>query len=233
MIGAVVVLICLPVHAQDLPSLTAKLKSLRGQDRVRVAVSVEASTAAEEGKAPLKPEKLHLSITSDANGLTLVVAGEVSDTRLFREFSLFRAGELVHCGSSLAQELAGMQLVENRADSRDGVPCTRWRLQAEETRSQTGMTAKVRKTVELWIDTEGYPMAASFKKQGESKILFYKVTRESTREQRYRRLGDRLILVQDKTEEMDGDGKSKGAKRTVTTTTQIADPPGSHPHAME
>ena len=232
MVGVVVLLSGLSVQAQDLSTLTAKLKNLRGKDALRVAVLVEVGAAAGGTNKPSESEKLYVSLASDPNGLRLVVPGEVADTRLFREFSLFRASEIVHCAPALVRELAGMELVESRPDSREGVPCTRWHFQADEKLSQSGVTAKVHKEVEIWIDTDGYPMAASFKKQAESRMLLFKMTRESAREQGYKRCGDHLVLVRDRTEEADGDGKSRGAKRTVTTTTQIAAPP-SHPQSRE
>jgi soluble cytochrome b562 len=164
---------------------------------------------------------LRLRIVGDPNGLKLTVQGAIAETHLLREFSLFRANEIVHYGPSLVRELAGMKLVESRPDTREGIPCTRWVLEATEKRSQLGVKATVRKTVELWLDADGYPMAASFVKKGVSRVLLLKVTRESKREQQYKRVGDRLVITLDKTEDADRAGKSKEAKRTVTTTTQI------------
>jgi hypothetical protein len=227
MIAVIVLSSGLSVQAQDLSALTTRLKNLRSKDALRVEVLVEAGAGAGETGEPPESEKLHLILASDPNGLRLTVPGEVADTRLYREFSLFRASEIMHCAPSLVRELAGMELVESGPDSRDGVPCTRWHLQADEKLSQSGVTAKVHKDVAIWIDADGYPLAVSFKKQAESRMLFFKMTRESAREQAYRRCGDRLVLVWDRTTEADGDGKSRGAKRTVTTTTRIAAPSSS------
>jgi hypothetical protein len=171
-------------------------------------------------------EKLRLSIACDPNGLKLTVQGAIAETHLFREFSLFRASEIVHYGPSLVRELTGMELVEGRRDTWEGVPCTRWVLEATEKRSQLGVKATARKTVELWLDADGYPMAASFVKKGESRVLLLKVTRESKRQQRYKRVGDRLVITLDKTEDADRAGKSQEAKRTVTTKAQVVDGAG-------
>jgi hypothetical protein len=225
MVGTVVLVSGLPLHAQDVPALTARLGSLGGKDALRVTVVVEAATTAGESKTAPESEKLHLSIARDPAGLSLTVAEEVADTRLFQEFSLFRANEIIHRGASLARELTGMQLVESGAASREGVPCTRWLLQADETHSQSGATAKIHRTVELWLDADGYPVAASFTTQVRVRMLLFKMTRESKREQRYRHVGDHLVLTLDKTEDTEGDGKSKDAKRTITTTASIADRP--------
>jgi hypothetical protein len=225
--GVVVLWSVLPVHGQDLSALVAKLKDLRGRNAIRVAVFVEAGRVTGESNEPAELEKLHLSITSDPNGLSLTALGEVADTRLSREFSLFRAGEIVHYGPSLARELAGMELVESRPGSREGIPCIRWRLQADEKRSQSGATATVHKETVIWIGADGCPMAASFKKRAEGRMLLFKMTRESARDQDYQRCGDHLVLVRDRTEEADGEGKSRGAKRIVTTSTEITAAPGS------
>jgi hypothetical protein len=208
-----------------LPALTARLGGLGGKDTLRLTVVVEAGTTAEASKAAPASEKLHVSIAREPAGLGLTVADEVADTRLFREFSLFRASEILHWGPSLARELAGMELVESGAAAREGVPGTRWFLQADETRSQSGATAKIHRTVELWLDADGYPVAASFTTQARARMLLLKVTRESKREQRYQHVGDHLVLTFDRTEDTEGDGKSKEAKRTITTTAAIAGRP--------
>jgi hypothetical protein len=225
--GVVVLWSVLPIHGQDLPALVAKLKALRGKDAIRAAVLAEADRTVSESSELAESAKLRLSVASDANGLSLTALGEVADTRLSREFSLFRASEIVHYGPSLARELAGMELVESRPDSRGEVPCIRWRLQAEEKRSQSGAAATVHKETVIWIDADGYPLAASFKKRAEGRMLFFRMTRESAGEQDYKRCGDHLVLVRDRTEEADGDGKSKGVKRIVTTSTEIMTAPGS------
>jgi soluble cytochrome b562 len=220
-VGVAVLLNGLAVQGQDLPALTARLKNLKGTEAVRVEVVVEADTTGGGSETPAGSEKLRLRIVGDPNGLKLTVQGAIAETHLLREFSLFRANEIVHYGPSLVRELAGMKLVESRPDTREGIPCTRWVLEATEKRSQLGVKATVRKTVELWLDADGYPMAASFVKKGVSRVLLLKVTRESKREQQYKRVGDRLVITLDKTEDADRAGKSKEAKRTVTTTTQI------------
>jgi len=60
-------------------------------------------------------------------------------------------------------------------------------------------------------------VAALFKIQGEGKILFFKQSRKYTYEQRYKRLGGRLILVFDKIDETEKQGKSERIKRITTT----------------
>lgn len=223
MVGVIAASVCLPVHAQDLAGLTRKLRGMPGKDPICISVRVEASTATKDGQETANPKTtLDVRIESDANSFALAVPGRVPYNRLGREFSLLRASELTHYGPSLANELAGMELIDTRDDSLESVPCTRWHLQAEETRAQSGARAIVRKDVKLWIDADGYPMAASFKKQGESRLLLIKMTRKSSREQRYTRHGDRLVLVMDKTDEAEDRGKSKGARRVVTTTVEIA-----------
>ena len=172
-------------------------------------------------RACQKGDKADLEITAKADVLALTATGKISNSTVLRDFSLLRASELVNYGPALARELAGMKLVERLPDSYQGVACTKWHLKSQEKKSKLGISATRRRDVELWIDPNGYPMAALFKMRGQIRILLMKLTNESTRQQRYKRLGGRLILVLDKEEETARQGKSKGGKRIVTTTVEV------------
>ena len=218
----VIGLLCVSSYGEELSDLITRLQKIEANSPLRAVVHVEEYTPETERKeGSLKLEKADLIITSDANALTLCIKGDISNARVFEEFSLLRASELVHYGPSLARELAGLKLVGKSPDSHEGIPCTRWHLRSEEKQSQLGMSATLRRDVELWIDTEGYPIAASFKKQGEGKVLLFRQSRESTREQRYERGGGRLILVFDKQDDTIRQSESKGGKRIVTTTLEV------------
>ncbi|MGD8501799.1 MAG: hypothetical protein PVJ86_14195, partial [Phycisphaerales bacterium] len=91
---------------------------------------------------------------------------------------------------------------------------------SEKKESKFGMSATSRRDVELWIDADGYPVAASFKVQNKGRILLFKFTSESARQQRYERLGGRLVLVFDNNE-TDAKSKAGDEKRTVTTTVEV------------
>lgn len=82
------------------------------------------------------------------------------------------------------------------------------------------MSSTTRKDVELWVDADGYPVAASFKTQTKANVLLLKINSESTRYQRYARRADRLVVVLDRN---DTDVKTKvgDEKRTVTTTVDV------------
>jgi hypothetical protein len=216
----VVGFLCAAGYGDELPDLVARLEKLDGKDPIHAAVHIEDRISSTEEKESKPLEKADLTIAADANALTLAITGELSNTRTFREFSLLRAGELAHYGTALARELAGLELVERRPDSRQGLPCTRWRLKSEEKQSKFGMSSTTKRDVELWIDADGYPVAASFKTQNKGRILLFKFTSESARRQRYERLGGRLILVLDKNE-TDVKSKAGDQKRTVTTTVEV------------
>ena len=126
----------------------------------------------------------------------------------------------MYYGPSLARELAGLKLVERLPDSYEGLSCTRWRLESEEKQSKLGMSSTNRRDVQLWIDADGYPLAAVFKTQIKASFLLFKISSESARQQRYKRLGGRLILVLDKNE-IDVKTKAGDEKRTVTTTVEV------------
>jgi hypothetical protein len=227
MVFIVVGLVCAAGYGEELPDLITRLQKLDGKDPIRGEVHIEDRTTStqekgskQQEKGSKQLEKADLMVTADANALTLTVTGEVSNSRIFREFSLLRAGELVHYGPSLAREMDGLKLVEKLPDSYKGLSCTRWCLKSEKKESRFGMSSTRRRDVELWIDADGYPVAASFKIQNKGRMLLFKFTSESARQQRYERLGGRLVLVFDNNE-TDIKSKAGDEKRTVTTTIDV------------
>lgn len=217
-----VLLTCTIGYGEGLTDLINRLQKLDGKDPIRGEVSIEdrSTRIQEQEKGSKQLEKADLTIAADANALTLTVTGEISNSRVFREFSLRRAGELVHYGPSLIRELDELKLVEKLPDSYKGISCTRWRLESEKKESRFGMSSTSRRDVELWIDTDGYPVAASFKSQNKGRMLLFKFTSESARQQRYERLGSRLVLVFDNNV-TDITSKAGDEKRTVTTTVDV------------
>ena len=217
---AVVGLICGVGYGGQVTDLVARLDKLDGKDSIRaiVHISDRVSKVQDEESKPL--EKADFIITADVNTLTLTVTGKISNNRLFREFSMLRAGELAHYGSHLARELDGLKLVENAPGVYQGVSCKRWRLKSERKESKFGISSTTLQDVELWIDAEGYPVAGSFKAQTKGRLLLFKFNSESAREQRYQRLEDRLVLLFDKNE-TDVKSKAGDQKRTITTTVEV------------
>ena len=214
-------LVCAVSYGEELPDLVARLKKLDGNGPFHGVVHIEDRTSDTKDQAPQKCDKADLEITAKANVLALTVSGKIADSPILQGFSLLRASELVNYGPALARELAGMKLVERLPDSYQGVACTKWCLKSQEKKSKLGISATCRRDVELWIDPNGYPVAASFKMRGHIRMLLIKLTNESTRQQRYKRLGGRLILVFDKKDETARQGKSKGSKQTITTTVEV------------
>jgi hypothetical protein len=217
---AVVGLICGVSYGGEVSDLVARLEKLDGKDSIRAMVHIgdRISKTRDEESKPF--EKEDFVITADANALTLTVAGKISNNRLFRDFSLLRAGELAHYGPHLARELDGLKLVSNEPDVYQGVSCKRWRLKSERKESKFGISSTTLRDVELWIDAEGYPVAGSFKTQIKGRLLLFKFNSESAREQRYQRLGGRLVLIFDNNE-TDVKSKAVDQKRTITTTVEV------------
>jgi len=168
----VVLLVCPASYGEQLPDLITRLQKLDGKDPIRGQVHIEDRTTSTEEKGSKQLEKADLLITADANALTLTVTGAISNSRVFRKFSLF------------------------------------------------GMSSTSRRDVELWIDADGYPVAASFKTKYKARMLLFKYTSEYAREQRYKRLGGRLVLVFEG-KETDIESKAGDEKRTITTTVEV------------
>ena len=217
---AVVGLICGVGYGGQVADLVARLEKLDGKDSIRAMVHIDDLVSRVQDEKSKPHEKAVFVITADANSLTVTVAGKISNNRLFREFSILRTGELAQYGPHLASELDGLKLVENTPVVYQGVSCNRWRLKSERKESKFGISSTTLRNVELWIDAEGYPVAGSFKAQIKGRMLLFKFNSESAREQRYQRLGGRLVLVFDKNE-TDVKSKAGAQKRTVTTTVEV------------
>ena len=213
-------LLCATGYGAGLPDLIARLEKLDGKTSIHAAAHIEDRTSRKDDEAGEPLEKADLTITADANALAVAVAGKISDSRVFREFSVLRAGELAQYGPHLARELDGLKLVENRAGSHQGVSCRHWRLKSEEKQKKFGFTTSTVRNVELWIDADGYPVAGSFKTQTKGRMLLFKFSAGSTRNQLYQRLRARLVLVLDRNE-TDVNSKAGKEKRTVTTTVTV------------
>jgi len=216
-IFAVVGLICAVGYGGEVDDLITRLKKLDGKDSIHAVIHIDDRVSKAQDEKSKLLEKADFIITADANTLTLSVTGKISNNRLFREFSLLRAGELAHYVSQLASELDGLKLIENAPDVYHGISCRRWCLKSERKESKFGVSSTTIRDVELWIDAEGYPIAGSFKTQAKGRLLLIKFSSESLREQRYQRLGSRLVLVFDKNE-TDIKSKAGDQKRTITTT---------------
>lgn len=217
MVCVAVGLVCAASYGKELPNLVTRLQKLDGRNPIRAKVHIEDHTSRTEDKESKQIEKADLVIAADANTLSLSITGPIPDTRVLREFSLVRAAEIVHYAQPLARELAELKLLEMRLDSHQGLSCTRWRMESEKKESKLWMSSTTRKDVELWVDADGYPVAASFKTQTKANVLLLKINSESARYQRYARWADRLVVVLDRN---DTDVKTKvgDEKRTVTTT---------------
>lgn len=214
-------LIAAASYGKELPDLVTRLQKLDGRNPIRAIVHIEDRTSRTEDKDAKPFEQTDLMITADANTLTLSITGPMSNTRILREFSLLRAGELVHYAQPLARELTELKVLEVRPDSHQGLSCTRWRMESEQKESKLWMSSTTRKDVELWIDADGYPVAGSFKTQAKANVLLLKINSEAVRYQRYARWADRLVMILDRN---DTDVKTKvgDEKRTVTTTVDIS-----------
>lgn len=217
---AFVALACVAGYGAELSDLTARLKELDGKSTIHAAVHIEDRTSRTEDKATKPLEKADFAITADANTLKVEVTGEISDSRVLKEFSLFRAGELAHYAPHLAEELDGLELMENRVGSYHGIACRHWRLKSEKKEKKSGVSATTVRDIELWIDADGYPLAGLFKTRSKGRLLLFGFEVGSVRTQRYQRIGARLVLALDRNE-TDAQSKAGDEKRMITTTVEV------------
>ncbi len=234
--------VCSSGYGMELPDLLAILKKLDGKGSLQVSVhikdDIKDNTKKQKDKKPQQFESDFI-IQADANNITMTYQGNISkmaaesaaqnissfdqasNSRVLQEFSLLRAGEIVNYGPILSENLADMKLIDSRTDQLDGLSCTKLHLKSEQKRSQSGANVTIKLDVQLWIDSDGYPLAATFKTQANiTMLLVFKFSTESERQQRFKRLGNRLILTLDKNE-TDIKMDEVNAKQTVTTTVEI------------
>lgn len=216
----IMALICVAGHGAEPADLIARLKKLGGGSVIRATVHIDDRTSRTDDENSKPLETGDLVITAEPNTLTVAAIGKIADSRVYREFSLFRAGELANYAPQLVKELDGLELVENRTGVHQGISCRHWRLKSEEKQKKSGVSSTTTKDVELWIDAEGYPLAGSFKTQTKGRMLLFKFSAGATRSQRYQRLGTRLVLVLDKNE-TDIGSSAGDEKRTITTTVEV------------
>jgi len=208
-------------HSAELRDLIARLEKLAPQTAVSLAVHVKDQRSRTQEDREAKPiEEGDFKITADSKAVTVSVTGKLSDTRVFEEFSVLRAGSLAHYAPHLARDLKGLKLMEKRPDTQQDIACERWHLQSEVKQSQFGIKTTTLRKVDLWLDVKGFPLRASFKTQVNGRMLLFKFSSVSTRSQRYKRIGERLVLVFDESK-TDTTSKAGTEKQTITTTAEI------------
>jgi hypothetical protein len=217
----ILMLICVAGHGAEPADLIARLSKLDGGNAIQAAVHIDDRTSRTDDEDTKPLEKGDFVIMAEPNSLTVAVMGKTPDSRVFREFSVLRAGELAHYAPHLAKQLDGLKLTDNRAGSYQGAPCRRWRLKSEKKEKKFGVSSTTTRDVELWVGTDGYPVAGSFKTLVKGRMLrLFKFSAVTARSQRYKRVGSRLVLVLDKTE-TDVSSRAGKEKRTITTTVEV------------
>jgi hypothetical protein len=237
LLPVIIGIVCSSSYGIELPDLIAKLKKLDGRDSLQVSVHITDNTKGQKDKKSQQFES-DFKVQSDANNITVTYQGDISkmaagaaaqnlstydqasNSKILQEFSLLRAGEIINCGPILSEGLKDMKLIDSRTEQLDGQSCTMLHLKSEQKHSQSGANVTIKLDTQLWIDGDGYPIAATFKTQANiSMLLVFKFSSESERRQRFKRVGNRLILTLDKNE-MDVKTDEGNTKRTVTTTVQ-------------
>jgi hypothetical protein len=233
-----------PALGQDVARLRERLNGCWGNEPIQVAVRVEQRggvKAVSSPTAPAAPETAaNFEIGAANNMLTVRLAEDQvrqEDPALRKakapnaaadglaDVSLSRVAAFVNYGPALARALDGFRLEGRKPDACQGVPCTKWSLSQTENASAMGMSMKQSATWEIWMDAEGYPVAAERTEQTKTKALFVSTTSTSRTWCRFQRHGHRLVLVFEQTK---GNHEVAGSQVSVTTTTTVGlkkDPP--------
>ena len=236
----VIVFVCSIANGSELSDLVTRLQKLEGKEKIQASVNIENYTSAMKGEKSnkiksdfiIRTEAQNISlkysgeiskIASDPNAGKSAYGGDTSDTANFQQFNILRAIELMNYGPFLAREIEGMKVVKKSSEKYQGVSCTLLTLNSKETQKNSGIKATTKRDVKIWIDGEGYPIAGSFKTVVSARILLVlKISTESSREQRFTRKADHLVLSFDKNEtELKTD--EGNMKQIVTTKVEIKD----------
>lgn len=221
--SAAFLLLALPLCADGLSDLRARLGKFQGQTPVKGQVERQLWQKDQDGKEAPKifQGAMTFQVEDGPGGLRIQIPQALmSQARKERMASLqdpektpptarvlssagpMEVADVLDAAEGLLRDLAQSTLLEEKADAFEGQPAKLLVLKAEpklDAQARKAMKS-MQATVKVWLDAEGLPLA--YEKSVAWKASRFFISFEGTQRnlQRFRRLGDRLVAVQ-KTEE--------------------------------
>lgn len=232
-------LLALPLAANGLDALRTRLRGAPAADPIKASVSFENWSSQGDAKKPvLSQGRVNAWVECGPQGLRLFWGRDLlrrarqeaqalnenpelpTPTRdAMRGLEALGLQDCFEPAPHLLQDLDRAQLLEERADTLDGVACRLLRLKLEPRLPER--TRKYVKeldaTAKVWVDAEGWPLAAEtqFKVRGKA-LLVVSFSSDEKDEYRFARVGGRLVTVRHASENSSSGAGESARSRKVT-----------------
>ena len=227
-----------PLTADPLAELRSRLEALHPQQTVRARIELVSRSESSEDEQPavssetviveLGPTGLRMEWTPaqlaaarDAEWRRQRDPDAPQSDATLGELPAWDAARLLDSSASLRLAIDGATLVENRADQLDGAPARLLVIRPRSSLSKTDKTTKrYDDTLMLWLDADGYPLAADRKVEarGSKFLISFGFSEHVTR--RYSHIGEHLVVTR-QTRESSSEGLGMKGRTTQTSTVTV------------
>lgn len=241
---ALLLAVTLPLCADGLSDLRAQLARLQGQEAVKGQLERRLWQKDQDGKEAPKvlqgafqvfvedgPQGLRLQIPrvllSQAEREQQDAAKDPEKdpptVRVLKGLNPADLAEHLSAAEALLRELASAQLLEERTEAFEGQPArllvlkTEPKLNAQARKAVKSMQASLK----VWVAADGSPLALEEEAAWKASRFFISFEGTQKSSQRFRRVGNRLVVLQ-RTEESSNSGLGTTSQRKTVTTFQPA-----------
>lgn len=237
-------LLALPLCADGLTDLKARLAQLQGQDPVKGQLGRDLWQQDKDGKEAPKVVQgsLQLYVESGPQGLQLQVAPgllaqarreqaaaakdpekEAGTARVLKGLNPVDLAEGLNAADGLLRDLAQSTLLEEKADTFEGQPARLLvlkpepRLNAQAKKALKSLTASLK----VWVAADGTPLATEEVVDFKASRFLISFEGTTKKKQRFRRVGNRLVSLLSE-EESSNSGFGNVQQKKVVTRFQPA-----------
>lgn len=239
MLPCLLILALLPLRADAVADLKARLRALGGATPLKASVDHQIWQRNGDSKHPVTVQgEVNAWVEEGAQGLKLFWSRDLLQRALqegraknadpekttpikqaMASLDALTLQEYFNASEQILQDLDQAVLVEDRADTLDGKPA---RLLAFKLNPKLGAREKkyikeMDATARIWLDPGGMPLGAEeqVKLKGKAMVVI-SFQQEQRDEYRFARFGDRLVTVSHTRESSGSGGGESGASRQVT-----------------
>jgi len=230
----------LPLRADSLADLKARLRALNGSESLKASVDYQIWSRSGDVKKPVITQgKVTAWVEEGPQGLKIfwgrdLIQKAIQEARLqntdpekttptrraMGSLGALDLEEYFNSGEKLLQDLEQATLVEEKSDTLDGklVRLLSFKLEPRMSKQQRKYVKELDATAKLWVDKDGVPVGAeqNVKVKGKA-LLVISFQSEQHDEFRFARIGERLVTVSHIHEDSGSGGGESGASKQVTT----------------
>lgn len=241
---ALFLLAALPLMADGLSDLKTQLGQLQGQEPVKGQLDRYLWQKDQDGKEAPKvfQGSFQLFLEDGPQGLRVQVPHnllvqaqkellasmkdpekEPPTARALRSTNPVDASDCLNAADSLLRDLAQSSLIEEKNDAFEGQPARLLilkgepKLNAQARKAMKSMNASLK----VWVAADGTPLALEESVEWKASRFFISFEGSQKNSQRFRRIGNRLLMLQ-KTEESSNSGFGATSQRKTVTKFQPA-----------